>query len=137
MKTKRGQISTEYLIVVGFVVFLVISMLGIALFYTSGIRDTIKHSQIEKFAEKFISSAESVFFAGEPSQKKFIGYLPSGVNSIQLNNKDVIINYTTSSGENFIAFKSAVPIEGTITATSGIKSFTLQAQLDKAVIVYP
>ena len=135
MKFRKGQISTEYLIVVSFVVFLVLGVLGTAFFYASGARDAIKNAQIEKFAEKLISSAETVFFAGEPSKKRFIGYLPSGVNSIQLNDKDVIINYTTSSGDNFIAFRSDVVIEGAINPTSGIKKFELQAQLDKVVIV--
>lgn len=134
---RRGQISTEYLIIVGFVVFLVLSVLGIAFFYTSGIRDTVRHAQVETFVEKLISSAETVFFAGEPSQKEFIGYLPSGVNSIQLNGKNVIINYTTSSGENFVAFESDVEIQGTISSTSGIKKFELKAQQDKVVIINP
>ena len=66
--TKRGQIATEYLIIISFVTFIIISVLGIALIYSSEIRDSIKSSQLDKLSDKIVSTSESVFYAGEPSK---------------------------------------------------------------------
>jgi len=43
---KRGQISTEYLIVISFITFVVLGTLGVAMYYSTSITDTIKINQI-------------------------------------------------------------------------------------------
>lgn len=131
---KRGQISTEYLIIVGFVTFVVIAILGIALTYTAQIKDTIKMTHIENFANKLISSSESIFFAGEPSRIEITGYIPEGVTDIQIIGKEVVFNVSTSSGDNVRAFTSKVDLEGTISPSSGVKKLQLTAKEDKVVI---
>jgi len=131
---KRGQISTEYLLIVGFVTFVVLAILGIAFIYTSAIKDNIKIKQVNDFANKLISSAESVFYSGEPSKIKIAGYIPEGVNEIQINGNNIIFNVTTNTGENIIIFTSNVVIEGTIQSSAGVKVIDLIAQDDRVVI---
>ncbi len=80
----RGQISLEYLIVVGFVVFIVILLLGLAVFYTSTARDSMSFNQLNNFANKLLNSAETVYFAGEPSKLTITAYLPEGVSSFEI-----------------------------------------------------
>ncbi|MFH1425574.1 MAG: hypothetical protein ABIG28_02475 [archaeon] len=134
LNKKRGQISTEYLIIVGFITFAVLVTLGIAYFYTNSIKDGIKMNQIENFANELISTSESIFFAGEPSQLEITGYIPEGVNDIAIVSKEVIFNITTSSGENIRSFPSRVVIEGTVSPSSGVKVLQLTAEEDKVVI---
>ena len=131
---KRGQISTEYLILIGFITFVIIGVLGVAFFYTNAVKDDIRFKQIQQFSEKIISSAESVFYSGEPSKITVTSYLPEGVNSIQIVGKEIIMNISTSSGQNIISYPSRVNLQGAISANSGIKKIEITAQEDRVII---
>lgn len=134
---KKGQISTEYLIVVGFVVFLVLGILGVAFFYTSITSDQIKISQVSSFMNKIISSAESVFYAGEPSKLTVTGYLPVGVNRLDITSTEIIVGITTGSGVTTMSFSSNVPLTGNISYTEGVKRLEILAQQDEVSITEP
>ncbi len=133
-RCKRGQISTEYLIVVGFVVFLVLGILGVAFFYTSITNDQIKVSQVSNFANKIISSAESVFYAGEPSKLTLTGYLPIGIKSFEILPNEIVVSISTSSGVTKMSFTSNVPLSGNISSTDGVKRIEVLAQQDEVLI---
>ncbi len=131
---KRGQISTEYLIVIGFVVFLVLGILGVAFFYTSITNDQIKVSQVSNLANKIITSAESVFYAGEPSKLTITGYLPIGVNSFEIMSKEIVVEIATSSGVTIMSFSSNVPLSGSISSSEGVKRIEVLAQQNEILI---
>ena len=107
---KRGQISLEYLIVVGFVMFAVIILLGVSLFYASSVQDQIKINQLSTFANKVINSAESVYYAGEPSKVTITAFLPMGVQNFNIISNSLNFSFVTSSGTSVIAFESKVPL---------------------------
>ncbi len=137
---KRGQVSVEYLIVVGFIVFLVIGILGVALVYIATIRDQIKISQVENYAQKIIAASESVFYAGSPSKTTITAYLPIGVTSITINDAEniMIISLETDAGVTTRAFPSNVPIkikENKVLSTSeGVKRITISARSNYAEV---
>ena len=131
MKFHRGQISTEYLIVVGFIVFLVMVAIGTALFYTTQIKNYVKSDQIERYADDIITNSESVFYDGFPSKTTINAYLPEGVDAITISGKYIIINTTIGSVK---AYKSDVPLEGVLSYNSGVKRITVTAQIDKVVL---
>ena len=124
---KRGQISTEYVIIVSFVIFLVLSTLGIAFFYSSEIRDAIKFNQIDSFSQKVISLAESVYYSGAPARTSTTAYLPEGINSIQISGREITFNISSSSGENILTFTSNVNLTGSISKTPGMKKIYINA----------
>jgi len=123
-----GQAGIEYMIIVGFVTFAVLSILVLAMAYSGQIRDRVKINQVESFATQLLNSAESVFFAGEPSKTTVSLYLPEDVTEINITSNYLVITLITSSGVNKRAFESRVPIEGTISAGEGIKKLTLEAR---------
>ena len=43
----RGQISSEYLILVGFITFLVLVLLGVSVFYTAATRDRVVYNDLD------------------------------------------------------------------------------------------
>ncbi|MDO8508744.1 MAG: hypothetical protein Q7S27_03615 [Nanoarchaeota archaeon] len=124
---KRGQISLEYLITVGFIVFLIIGILGVSLFYSSLIKDNIRMNHLRNFANKVISSSESVFYAGEPSLTTITAYLPSGVEGIYIGDKQIYVNISAAGGTNRVSFSSNVPINGSISKTEGVKKIKISA----------
>ncbi|MEK6895225.1 MAG: hypothetical protein AABX48_01775 [Nanoarchaeota archaeon] len=128
MGNKNAQISTEYLILVGFVIFVLATAAGFAFFYTQNISDRVKLDQIQGFANKLISSSESVFYAGAPSKITLNAYLPSGIESINIENNSIVFNLSTSSGYTMMSFESNVEISGDLSSSEGLKKIVITAQ---------
>jgi hypothetical protein len=130
---KRGQISTEYLIVIGFLTFFIIVSMGVAFYYVGGISDSIKENQIAGFGQKVVSSAENVYYAGAPSKLTIQVYLPPGVTDISVvpnnffaNYYGLQITYSSNSGTNTRTFQSGVPLSGSISSTQeGVQTVVL------------
>lgn len=141
-KIKFAQVSIEYLIVVGFVTFVLISILGIAFFYSGIVRDKIKENQINSFANKVISTSESVFYSGAPSKATITAYLPDNVKDISIaedaGGYTLFINFSSGSGLNKRGFSSKVHIEENSTSpishSQGLKKIEITAQSDKVII---
>lgn len=131
---RKSQAGIEYLIVIGFVTLAIISIIFIAYFYSGMARDRIVLNQVEVFANKIINSAESVFYAGEPSRAYVTAYLPAQVTSIEIIDKNIVIVTSTSSGNAKRAFSSKVQLQGSISTGEGAKRIKLQAEQDKVLI---
>ena len=119
------------MIVVGFVVFVVITLLSVAIFYTSAARDRLRSSQLANFANKLVTSAESVYFAGEPSKVTITAYLPEGVESFSIQDNSFVFDLTTDSGLTTIAFPCDAPLNPSITLlalNAGVRKFKIEAQ---------
>lgn len=127
-KKKKGQASIEYLIIVGFVVFVLIVTLGIAFFYSGSIKDRIRFMDLSGCASKIISSSESVFYAGNPSKTTISCYLPDNIKEINITENSLIFSIQTNSGISKTAFSSNVPISGNIPTFSGSRKIIIQAQ---------
>jgi uncharacterized protein (UPF0333 family) len=133
MNTK-GQVSIEYLIIVGFVTVVLIGILGVAFIYSGAIKDQIKMSQVNNYANKIISASESVYYSGSPSKTTLMLYLPEGVKLINITNNSLYLSVETSTGLNEMSFSSNVPINGNLIADSGIRKIQVMADTDKVVI---
>ncbi len=125
---KRGQVGVEYMILIGFLSFAIFVILAFSFLYSDKIKDRIKTNQVESFAANLINSAESVFFAGEPSRTTVRLYLPDGVESITISNDSIIIETRVSGGRNVRAYESSVPLNGTILPGEGTRKLTLEAK---------
>lgn len=128
MISKKSQISIEYIIVIGFVTFILITVLGLALVYSGTIKDRIKIIQVNNFANKILSSAETVYYYGEPSKATISVYLPDGVINLTMIGNTLYIETQTSSGIERNGFLSKVPISGSLTTSPGIKKIEFIAE---------
>ena len=131
---KEGQVSIEYMLVFAFVTFVVLIILGVAFFYSNSIRDNIRVTQADNYANKIISSSESVFYAGEPSKATISAYLPDSVENIYIQENHVLIELRTASGLNTMAFESKVPISGNLSNIEGVKNIEITAN-DTAITI--
>lgn len=132
--SRRAQVGVEYMIIVGFVTFAIMSVIALAFFYSGEIKERIRLNQVENFATQVVNSAESVFYAGEPSRTTVRLYLPEGVRDITVYSDAILITSVVGSGENIRAYDSKVPLNGTITPGEGIKKLTLEAKTDHVLI---
>ncbi len=124
----------EYIIIVSFITFILITTLGIAVFYSGTIKDKIKITQINNLANKIVSTAESVYYYGTPSKATVSVYLPDGVDEIEISENTLFITSRTSTGTQKSGFSSKVPIQGTINSVSGVKKIEITAQENYALI---
>mgnify|MGYP000139883470 CR=1 FL=1 len=134
-KQKRGQISTEYLLVISFVLFVVLSALGIAMTYSAQMKDTLKFNQIETFSQNVISAAETVYYSGEPSKTTVKAYLPEGIREIRIKDNYLIFNVSTKSGEAVTAYRGNVNMTGSIAPHSGLRVIYINATSRGAIIM--
>ncbi len=102
--------------------------------YSSTIKDKIKEIQVENFGNKIISNSESVFYAGSPSKVTIQIYLPDNIESVAFLGNSMVITYRTSTGTNVLSFTSEVDLEGTISATQGIKNIEIVAGDTKSYV---
>ncbi|NPE26913.1 hypothetical protein HNV12_02835 [Methanococcoides sp. SA1] len=138
IKNQRAQSSMEFLILMGFLTFVIIGILGVGYFYSNTITDRIKANQINNFATKIISTSETVFYAGEPSKSTISAHLPENVQDIEIIDNAIIVTYTLATGQNKAAYPSNVPITENpstpITPNSGIKKIIVVANQTHAII---
>ncbi|OGJ19882.1 hypothetical protein A3K73_02730 [Candidatus Pacearchaeota archaeon RBG_13_36_9] len=127
MFREYGQVSVEYLIVFGFVTMAIIAILGIALSYSGNLKDNIKFTQLNSYAEKIISASESVFYAGEPSKATIDCYLPEGVKEVQVVENSLFIAVETHTGTDKLSYSSKVPISGSLSGGGGVKKIEVAA----------
>lgn len=132
--SKRGQISTEYLILLGFLVFIILVVLGVSLFYSAVARDKLTFRTLEEFSNKIIGSSEEVYYAGEGARETLNAYVPAGVTSIVADGNQLIISVSTNSGSTRIAYTSSVTMEGNFSSSEGVKRFVIAAAPNKVLI---
>jgi hypothetical protein len=131
---KNAQSSVEYLIIAGFVCFMIIGILSLALVYSGSIRDRIRINQITNSANKIISASESVFYAGSPSKSTTIVYFPENIKNSEILEDSLIFTIQTSSGISKISFSSKVPIQGSLNVSYGLNKIQILAQTNQVEI---
>ena len=138
MVNKKAQTSMEFLILMGFLTFVIVGIIGMGFYYSNTINDRIKSSQVANFGNKIISTSELVFYSGEPSRSTISAYLPEGVTNIQIAENSVVITHYLSSGINKISFQSDVPMVENLSAelsvSSGIKNIVIVANATHSVV---
>jgi len=134
VKRKKAQAGVEYMIILGFITFAITLVLVLAISYSGNIKDRVKLNQAENFATQLVNSAESVFFAGEPSKTTVRLYLPEGIQNIEIISDYLVITMKVSTGENKRAYKSRVPIQGNIAIGEGIRKLSLEAKEDYVLV---
>lgn len=134
VKPSRSQVSMEYIIIMGFVTFVLIGIVGIALIYSNSIKDRIRIVQVYNCADKIISTSESIFYMGHPSKATISCYFPENVKQVEILENSVFITVQTSSGLSKMAFFSNVPISGNINPNQGIKNIQIEAGVNETII---
>ena len=132
----KSQISVEYLMVMGFVVLLTVPLIIIYYNFTSDSSYEIITSQVFQIATKIVDAAESVYFLGSPSQTTIKVYIPAQIAGASLDNKEVLFNITTRSGNSEIVQVSSVDLTGELPITQGLHTITLKARGTDVKISY-
>lgn len=133
---KHAQVSSEYLIIVGFVVGLTIPLLVVYFTFANDINDQITSSQIDQVTRAIVDASDTVYFLGEPSQTTLKVYIPPNVRGWSLGNKALLYKIRTSSGISDIVYVSSANLTGTLPNSSGTYRITVKATQNGVDISY-
>ncbi|MFW5746269.1 MAG: hypothetical protein ACOCWQ_01825 [Nanoarchaeota archaeon] len=125
---KRGQVSLEYLMIVGFVIAVLIPTSILAYNDFKEKEDIIRVRQAEQAAYAIVKEAESVYYLGPPSISTMEVYLPDQIFDIYVANYDFTIRVHTKHGIEDVSVPSKVNITGMLSETQGVHRVRLSAQ---------
>jgi hypothetical protein len=119
----------------GIVMFVIIATFVIYFQYSQQNQITIASSQADRLGKKIIDAAEEVYYLGKPSRNTIQVYVPFNVDQIVISPNEINIRVKTTGGLSDVEQHSKVPINGSISATQGIKSIEITAMDSYVCIV--
>jgi len=95
----RGQASLEFIIIVGMVMFFIVTGSIVLYNYSSRANDEIARANIHKIGLDIADSVEKVYYIGENSWETIRVNNPSNVRSISIiDNSELVISYDGRGG---------------------------------------
>ena len=131
---KKSQVSTEYLVIMGFAVLATIPMLAIYYSSQSEASESASTSQALQIARAIVDNSESVYYIGEPSKVTLKLNFPNNIQSATLDNREVLFKVRTRAGLNDIFQVSNVNITGSLPTSAGIHIITIASASDHVVV---
>ena len=108
----------------------VVTLPVILIYYNYSIQtsQTVAINQAVQIARKIVDSSESVYYLGKPSQTTLKVNFPEGINSINMSNKEVVIQIKTKEGLSDVVEISSINITGSLPTSKGIHFLTIKAE---------
>lgn len=128
MRSRKGQLSMEYLTLVGFVVVIIIPMTIIYITYSDQSEDQIVSNQVDSIAKKIGDTAETVYYLGEPSKTRIRTYFPQNIDNISIAGREIVFYVRTKHGVDEVVISMPVNVSGTLEPTSGIHNVIIEAK---------
>ncbi len=133
----KGQISMEYMVIIGFVTIITIPLVIIYQSLVQDSNDEISSQQILQIAKKIVDEAETIYYLGEPSQSTIKINMPSNIVLANLSHGyELVFRIKTKSGRSDIVQNSAVNITGSLPTSQGLYTLTLKAKEDYVEVSY-
>jgi len=127
---KKAQATTEYLILLSFVMGIVLVLVVLFQSYSQETQDKIRMTQAEQIARKIADAAEKVYYLGEPSRVTIKAHIPGNVKAINIGNKEIFFVLNTQQGDNEIGTISKVNITGSLPTNEGIYEILVESKGD-------
>ena len=131
-----GQVSIEYMIIIGFVTVITIPLIIIYHSFIQESNDEITSTQVSQIAKKIVDAAESVYYMGEPSQTSLRVNIPDNVITANASNYEVLFQIKTKSGVIDIIQSSSVNITGSLPTNRSTYMITVRAVSNYAYVSY-
>ena len=134
-RTRLGQVSIEYLLVVSFTVLLLFPMLYLFYSQSGSFEGEVIATQTEKIAQRIVDSADSVYYLGEPSQQRLTVIFPSNIKSVAISGNSVVFLVNGNPSDYEVVKWSVANLTGNISRSEGIHHITLAARQTGVIIV--
>ncbi|MEK6829223.1 MAG: hypothetical protein AABY15_03780 [Nanoarchaeota archaeon] len=132
----KTQAATEYIMVVGFVIVILIPGIYLYVKYSSESQDSITNAKIDAISNEIIKASDQVYSYGEGSQTSVTVDFPESVVMVSFQGKEIVFTIINSkSGQSEIAKVANVDLIGSITIVPGTKKVNVKS-LGNAVSVF-
>ena len=132
-----GQISVEYMVIIGFVTVITIPLIIVYSTFTQDSADEINTAQAKQIAKKIVDAAESVYYLGEPSQTTLSVNVPDKLVLANFSSgKEVVFKVSTKSGKVDIVQNTRFNISGDFPTKAGSYTITIKAMPNYVNVSY-
>jgi len=127
--SKKGQVSVEYIITVGFALMIIIPLTILLFEHGTKTQEEININQAGLIARKIADTADSVYYIGYPTETVLKVYMPEHIENISTTGREFVIKF---EGGNEIVSLSVVNLTTTLKPRSGLMLIRISA-LEKLV----
>jgi uncharacterized protein (UPF0333 family) len=124
---RRGQVSMEYMMVVGFSLLLLLPIIAVYGLERQNMDNQITAKQADTIARKVADSAETVYYLGKPARTTLKVYMPKNIVNVSIDGREVVFVVRMGKGLSDVVGTSDVNMTGTITTRQGIQYIELTA----------
>lgn len=135
---RKCQVATEYIIIVGFIIVVLVPITILYMKYSSESSDTVTASKVEHITNEIVAAADSVYAYGEGSQIKIEVDFPSNIKEIEFAGKEVIFTVINSKNQEIEIVQVAdIELEGNITVMPGKKEIIVKSLGNSVSVTMP
>jgi len=119
---KKGQVSMEYMLVVGFALLMVIPLFAIYGKHSQETNDQVNTHQAYNIARKIVDSAETVYYLGKPAKTTIKVYMPHNIENVTVQSRAILFNIRSTEGRviQVPPPESSINMSGSISASPGM-----------------
>ncbi len=132
---RRGQVSMEYMLVVGFMFALLIPLLILYARTQQDTTDSLSQGQVIRAGNTIRDVAERVYFAGAPSQETISILLPDTITDSRIDNTTMIFTLVGAQGDYDVAVSGLAPLNGTLPDSPGRHVLIVRAETAQVRII--
>ncbi len=136
----KAQVATEYLVVAGLVILIMIPITYIYVKYSNESDYSITTAKVSSIANEISKKANEVYVYGEGNQLVIDTNFPENIESISFNNKEVIFKIRNKEGKIIDIVKQAevnLFSYGEIPLTQGKKKIVVKSLGDSVLVQIP
>ena len=116
---KRGQFSLEFLITVAIGMTFLLALVGVFFYQTKQTQEDRDIALINEIGEDLTQGAETIYYAGDYSQKTLTHNLPNMIYNVSMQGRELVFYITLKGRQSEMVFYSDVPVSGFFNITDG------------------
>lgn len=127
---KRAQIAMEYMVILGFVTFMITSLIVVSYYYKGQLVDNVNLNQVDQIARNIVDKAEEVYYLGSPTKTTIKVEFPDKIEEIIISDYELNFKVKTKQGVTEIPYSSNVKLQGSLNVNPGLRAITIEAKCD-------
>jgi len=125
---KRAQISMEYMVIVGFTLFMIMPIIIIYGAERQSMKEQVNAKQAQNIGRKIVDAAETMYYLGKPSKTTLKIYMPPHIQNITIANNEIIFKMQFGSLITDVPSPySTVNLSGSISTKQGLHFIDIAA----------
>lgn len=112
MRRKRGQFSVEYMMTIAIGLGILMLFLGVYFYQAKQTQEEADLAMVERMGNEIIQAAETIYYAGDFSQKTLRYDIPDILQNISVQDREVVLKIRAKGADSDLVYYSNVPIEG-------------------------